>query len=261
MSPPNSDLRLRIVDLVCSGGGGHIPSSFSIIDILDCVYNYYIKPEGSDSFKETNYTFTLSKGHAACALYSVLHKYGCLSTEVLDTYLQYSSILGGHPDSTKVPGAEASTGSLGHGLPFTVGRALAAKIAGSEKVFFVLVGDGECHEGTIWESAIVANNLSLSNLIVLVDYNKSSDQICPHHSLYEQFSAFGWYCLEANGHDPVQIHAALKEAVESDTSKPRVIIFDTIKGFGVPMLEGHGPWHYKIPNSEELVIIREALDS
>ena len=261
MSPPNSDLRLCIVDLVGSGGGGHIPSSFPIIDILDCVYNYYIKPESYDSLKEANYTFTLGKGHAACALYSVLQKYGYLSTEVLDTYLQYSSILGGHPDSTKVPGAEASTGSLGHGLPFTVGRALAAKIAGSKKVFFVLVGDGECHEGTIWESAIVANKLSLSNLIVLLDYNKSSDQICPHHSLYQQFEAFGWYCLEADGHDPEQIYAALQKAVESDASKPRVIIFDTIKKNGVPMLEGHGPWHYKIPNIEELVIIREALNS
>jgi transketolase N-terminal domain/subunit len=117
MSPPNSDLRLRIVDLVCSGRGGHIPSSFSIIDILDCVYNNYIMPEDCDSLKETNYTFTLSKGHAACALYSVLHKYGCLSTEVLDTYLQYSSILGGHPDSTNsltkirlVLGASTSVG-------------------------------------------------------------------------------------------------------------------------------------------------------
>jgi len=122
MSPPNSDLRLRIVDLVCSGGGGHIPSSFSIIDILDCVYNYYIGSHDCDPQKESKYTFTLSKGHAACALYSVLHKYGYLNAEDLDTYLQYSSILGGHPDSTKVPGAEASTGSLGHGLPFTVDR-------------------------------------------------------------------------------------------------------------------------------------------
>lgn len=261
MSPPNSDLRLRIVELVCSGGGGHIPSSFSIIDILDCVYSKYIRPHGCDLQEESNYTFTLSKGHAACALYSVLHKYGYLTSADLQTYLQYSSILGGHPDSTKVPGAEASTGSLGHGLPFTVGRALAAKIAGSDKVFFVLVGDGECHEGTIWESAIVANNLNLSNLILLVDYNKSSDQICPHHSLSEQFAAFGWYCLEADGHDPEQIYAAMQNAVESNISKPRVIVFDTIKGYGVPMLEGHGPWHYKIPNTEELGIIREALSS
>ena len=261
MIPPNSDLRLRIVDLVCSGGGGHIPSSFSIIDILDCVYNRYIKPKDLDQKKGSDYTFTLSKGHAACALYSVLHKYGYLTSEDLETYLQYSSILGGHPDSTKVPGAEASTGSLGHGLPFTVGRALAAKIAGSDKVFFVLVGDGECHEGTIWESAIVANNLCLNNLIVLVDYNKSSDQICPHHSLYEQFKAFGWHCLVADGHNPEKMYAALQKAVGIDTSKPRVIVFDTIKVYGVPMLEGHGPWHYKIPNSEELGIIREALIS
>jgi transketolase len=261
MPRPNSDLRQRIVDLVCSGGGGHIPSSFSIVDILDCVYSKYIGSYSCHYQREQKYTFTLSKGHAACALYSVLHKYGYLTTDDLETYLQYSSILGGHPDSTKVPGAEASTGSLGHGLPFTVGRALAAKIAGSDKLFFVLVGDGECHEGTIWESAIVANNLNLSNLVVLVDHNKSSDQICPHNSLYEQFQAFGWYCLESDGHDPEQINAALQKAVDSDKPKPRVIVFNTIKGYGVPMLEGHGPWHYKIPNSEELSIIHEALNS
>lgn len=261
MSPPNADLRLRIVDLVCCGGGGHIPSSFSIVDILDSVYCHYVKSKDCNLLKESDYSFTLSKGHAACALYSVLHKYGYLSSASLETYLQYSSILGGHPDSTKVPGAEASTGSLGHGLPFSVGRALAAKIAGSPKKFLVLVGDGECHEGTIWESAIVANNLGLDNLVVLVDYNKSSDQICAHNSLIEQFKAFGWYCLEADGHKPDDIHAALENAIDNPINKPRVIVFNTIKGYGVPMLEGHGPWHYKIPNNEELVIIREALDS
>ena len=124
MSPSNSDLRQRIVELVCSGRGGHIPSSFSIIDILDCVYSRYVGHYRPDQ-SESNYTFTLSKGHAACALYSVLHKYGYLSEADLQSYLQYSSILGGHPDSTKVTGAEASTGSLGI---FTVGRVFTAKL-------------------------------------------------------------------------------------------------------------------------------------
>lgn len=255
----NSDLRLRIVDLVCSGGGGHIPSSFSIIDIIDTVYNKYIGPSSNHVNGDYLNTFTLSKGHAACALYSVLYKYGYLAESDLNTYLNYSSILGGHPDSTKVPGAEASAGSLGHGLPFTVGRALAAKILGLPSKFFVLVGDGECHEGTIWESAIVANNLQLDNLIVLVDYNKSSDQICPHNSLVQQFSSFGWYCFESEGHNPDKILIALEQAVTASTSKPRCIVFNTVKGYGVPMLEGHGPWHYKIPNSEELKIIKSAL--
>ena len=111
----------------------------------------------------------------------------------------------------------------------------------------------------LFKSAIVANNLKLDNLIVLVDHNKSSDQVCPHHSLYEQFIGFGWHCIEADGHNLDQIYAALQEAVDSNVLGPRVIIFNTIKGYGVPMLEGHGPWHYKIPNKEELVIIQEAL--
>ncbi|MCP9775668.1 hypothetical protein [Cyanobium sp. WAJ14-Wanaka] len=254
MTPPNSDLRSRIVQLVCAGGGGHIPSSFSVIDIIDLVYSRYIT-----SADGLHYTFTLSKGHAACALYSVLHKYGYLTSEHLNSYLNYDSILGGHPDSTKVPGAEASAGSLGHGLPYTVGRALASKIASTNAIHFVLVGDGECHEGTIWESAIVANNLSLNNLIVLIDYNKSSDQICPHNSLLDQFESFGWKVFEADGHDTDAISTALALAVNDSCSKPRAILFNTIKGFGVPMLEGHGPWHYKIPNEAELTIIMKAL--
>lgn len=259
MPPHNADLRLKIVDLVCTGGGGHIPSSFSIVDILDCVYRDYICEQASGQNIQYLNSFTLSKGHAACALYSVLHKYGILTDKHLESYLKYNSILGGHPDCTKVPGVEASTGSLGHGLPFTVGRALASKIRKSNKKYFVLVGDGECHEGTIWESAIVANNLRLDNLIVLVDYNQSSDQICPHNSLLDQFKSFGWSCFQANGHDPTQISSALNLAVQCPTQKPRVVVFDTVKGYGVNMLEGHGPWHYKIPNTEELSLIRSAL--
>lgn len=259
MPVPNSDLRLKIVDLVCNGLGGHIPSSFSIVDILDVVYSEYIGPASSAQSRHISSKFILSKGHAACALYSVLNKYNYLSEETLKTYLQYDSILGGHPDSTKVPGAESSAGSLGHGLPFAVGRALASKIKAHNTHYFVLVGDGECHEGTIWESAIVANNLSLNNLIVMVDYNKSSDQICPHNSLIDQFSSFGWECYASDGHDPSSIRSILSKAVSSKTSKPKAVIFNTIKGYGVPMLEGHGIWHYKIPNSSELSAIREAL--
>jgi len=256
MSRLNSDLRKTIVDLVCSGGGGHIPSSFSIVDIINTIYCHYIIKENSNGKKNI---FTLSKGHGACALYSVLYKFGLLKKDEIDSYLKYDSILGGHPDCTKVKGAEASTGSLGHGLSFTIGRALASKIKKEDKSYFVLVGDGECHEGTIWESAIVANNLNLSNLICLVDYNKSSDQICAHNSLFEQFSSFGWEVIEADGHNENSIKNAIEKCLFSRSKKPKSIIFDTIKGKGIDFMEGHGPWHYKIPNTSEYKKIMEAL--
>ena len=255
MSVINNDLRLKIAELVIRGGGGHIPSSYSVLDIIESVYSKFIC-NSSSKFKST---FTLSKGHAAAALYVVLNKYGFISNSDLKTYLNFDSILGGHPDATKVPGAEASTGSLGHGLPFTVGRALGSLIKEKNDKFFVLVGDGECHEGTIWESAIVANNLKLRNLILLIDYNKSSDQICPHNSLVKQFESFGWYTISSDGHLQNDINCALDLAISDDSNSPKAIIFNTIKGKGVSFMEGHGPWHYKIPNQDEYKLIKQEL--
>ena len=260
MSIKNSiNLRKCIVDMVCQGGGGHIPSSFSIIDIIDVIYQEFNIIPGSSQSGLCN-SFTLSKGHGACALYAVLFKYGLLSKEQIDSYLSFHSILGGHPDSTKVPGASASTGSLGHGLSFTIGRALASKIKGEDVKYFVLLGDGECHEGTVWEAAIVANNLELSNLYCLVDYNKSSDQICPHNSLIDQFKAFGWNVENSNGHDSEQIKNSINKLISKKNDKPNCVVFDTVKGKGVSFLEGHGIWHYKIPDKKEYnQIVQELL--
>lgn len=251
---------MKIVNMVCRGGGGHIPSSFSIVDIIETLYSEFNILPLDPSKKILNNTFTLSKGHGACALYAVLNKYNILSDSQISSYLTFDSMLGGHPDATKVPGAEASTGSLGHGLPFTVGRALATKIAKKDMYHFVLVGDGECHEGTTWESAIVANNLELNNLILLVDYNQSSDQICRHNSLLRQFESFGWYSSEADGHNPLHIQEALNSAIKDPDKRPKAVIFNTVKGKGVEFMEGHGPWHYKIPNAEEIVQIQKELD-
>ena len=259
MNTINKDLRKTIVKLVCTGKGGHIPSSFSIVDIINTVYSHYIKNPFTDN-NQGNNIFTLSKGHGACALYAILYKFKYIQKEEIQNYLKYDSILGGHPDATKVNGAEASTGSLGHGLSFTLGRALASKIKKEDKNYFVLVGDGECHEGTIWEAAIVANNLKLSNLICLVDHNKSSDTICPHNSLVDQFSSFGWEVQEADGHHETSIKGSIDNCLKSNSDKPKCVIFNTIKGKGVSFMEGHGIWHYKIPNYEEYKKIMEELE-
>lgn len=257
----NLDLRRTIVNLVTQGHGGHIPSAFSIVDIIDTLYDQVLRFDPAQPDWPGRDYFVLSKGHGCAALYSVLHKNGFLTQEVLDSYLNFSGTLGGHPDRTKVAGAEASTGSLGHGLPFAVGVALGLKIRQQKNRVIVLAGDGECHEGTVWESALVAQNLKLNHLCCIIDFNGSAAQILPHPDLPAQWRAFGWEVTEVDGHDPQAIVAAVSPIMQDSREKPLAIIAHTIKGYGVPFMETHGPWHHKIPNQQEYVQIMEALSS
>lgn len=261
MSPPliNRELRRTIVDLVTRGRGGHIPSAFSIVDIIDTVYTRFLRFDPAQPDAPERDRFVLSKGHGCAALYAVLHKVGILSAADLEGYNAYGGMLGGHPDRTKVPGAEASTGSLGHGLPFAVGQALGLKIRGGQQRIVVLAGDGECHEGTVWESALVAQNLGLGNLCCIVDFNGSAAQILPHPDLPGQWRAFGWQVAEVDGHDPDAIAAALAPLRAAGRAQPMAIIAHTVKGRGVPFMETHGPWHHKVPSAEEYAQIMEAL--
>lgn len=256
----NSDLRKKIVDMITSAGEGHIPSSFSIVDIIATLYEYHLKFDPKNqNWKERDY-FILSKGHGCAAFYVVLAKHGFISQKDLDEYGRFSSILGGHPDRTKVPGVEASTGSLGHGLPYAVGIALGQKIQSKPNKVYVLVGDGECHEGTVWESALVAQNLKLANLCCIVDFNGSAAQILPHPNIAKQWEAFGWNVLETDGHNEDALKEVFARFSSNNNSKPTVIIAHTIKGKGVSFMETHGPWHHKIPNQEEYQTIMRELN-
>lgn len=256
----NKDLRRRIVELVTHGKGGHIPSAFSIVDIIATLYERVLRVDPAQPKAASRDHFILSKGHGCAALYAVLERHGFLCRAQTDSYLGYDSILGGHPDRTKVPGAEASTGSLGHGLPFSVGVALGLKIDGLPNKVITLVGDGECHEGTVWEAALVAQNLSLGNLCCIVDYNDSAAQILPHPDIAAQWRAFGWSVAEVDGHDPDAIAAATASFMaDGANSPPQAIIARTVKGRGVSFLEGHGPWHHRIPNPEEFAAIMTEL--
>jgi len=257
---PNNNLRLRILDMICTSGEGHIPSSFSIVDIIEYLYGNELKidPKNSKS-KERDY-FILSKGHGAAALYVVLEKYGFLSESDLALYGNIPGILGGHPDSTKVPGVEASTGSLGHGFPMATGIALGLKIQKRSNKVFCLVGDGECQEGTVWESANIASNQKLDNLTVIVDWNESAQQLMPIENLEDRWSSFGWATSVADGHSFESLKESMTFLKKSPAGKPKVILAHTVKGKGVPFLEGHGIWHHKIPNSEELQQIKVALN-
>lgn len=256
----NKDLRRRIVDLVTKGKGGHIPSAFSIVDIIATLYEQALRVDATQPHWEQRDHFVLSKGHGCAALYAVLHRHGFLTDAHMADYLGFGGILGGHPDRTKVPGAEASTGSLGHGLPFSVGIALGRKIRQQGNKVITLVGDGECHEGTVWESALVAQNLGLGNLCCIVDYNGSAAQILPHPDIAGQWRAFGWQVAEVDGHDPEAIMRAVAPFMRNENAAvPQAIIAHTVKGRGVSFMESHGPWHHRIPNPDEYAAIMKEL--
>lgn len=251
-----SNLRLSIVRMIKSGGEGHIPSSFSIVDLIYGVYKFGMRKSGNAWIDK----FVLSKGHGAAALYVVLAELNIISKKYLQDYGKPGSLLGGHPDRSKIPGVEANTGSLGHGMPYAVGLALGAKILEKDERIFCLVGDGECQEGTIWESANIASNNFLGNLVVLVDWNGSAVQLQPIENMKSKWEAFGWEIYECEGNSLTSIEKIFSQ-INYDSDKPKVILARTIKGFGVSFLQGHGIWHHKIPNDDEMRIIEMELKS
>jgi transketolase len=194
----------------------------------------------------------ISKGHAAAGAYAVLAHSGYIPLDLLETYSMNGSPLGGHVTSTHVPVINLSTGSLGHGLPFSVGRALAKKRLGIKGQSFVILSDGECDEGTTWESALLASQLELNNLIVVIDRNRiqslaGTEETLKLEPLIDKWLAFNWNVLEVNGHDHVELETAFKES-----DKPLLIIANTIKGKGVSFMEETVLWHYRPPSEEDL---------
>lgn len=255
----NKQLRKNIVEMIYKAREGHIPSSFSIVDIIDYLYGNELKFNREISTWEDRDYFILSKGHGCAALWVVLEKYGLISAEDIENYSRFGGILGGHPDREKVSFVEASTGSLGHGLPMAVGLALANKIKDKHSRVFCLMGDGECHEGTVWESAHVAANRGLNNLVGIVDWNQSAAQLCPKDDLPQKWRSFGWNVVTFDGHDEQEIKRAFNEINSYTNEQPSAAIALNTKGKGVSFIEGHGPWHHKIPSEDELAKILEEL--
>ena len=257
----NVDLRKRIVELIYKAKAGHIPSAFSIIDVLAYLYEKVLKFDPKNPEWSERDFFILSKGHGCAAFYVLLKQYGFISQIDLDKLCGYDGILGGHPDATKVPGVEGSTGSLGHGICTALGVALGLRIKQLNNKVIVLIGDGESNEGTVWESALVAANLKLGNLCCIVDNNGSAAQILPVGPFKEKWEAFGWEAQVMDGHDPDDIARTFNNITFQHNTKPKVIIANTVKGKGVSFMEVHGPWHYRTPNEEELKQIYAELDS
>ncbi len=255
------EIRKSILKLCFEAKEGHIPSSFSIVDILTVLYKDVLKyhPENPD-WEDRDY-FILSKGHASVALYAVLQKAGYISENDLITFGKYDSPLGGHPDRNKVPGVEASTGSLGHGFPFAAGIALSMKIKCKPNYVYSLIGDGECNEGTIWETAMVAANCKLNNFIGILDLNESTSRCLPITNPVEKWSAFGWKVYDVNGHDINELKQTFRTISNCKTDRPSMVIARTVKGKGSKTLENNGfTWHHRSPTEEELKVILKELE-
>jgi transketolase len=200
--------------------------------------------------------FILSKGHAAPVLFQVLAERGFFPVEDLEDYGKDGSVFGEHPPAPKyLPGIEAATGSLGHGLPMGLGMALAARIRGARYRTYVVLSDGECNEGSVWEAALMSAAQKVSSLTVFVDYNKwqatgRSNEVLGLAPLAAKWAAFGWCVHDIDGHDFAAIEAAV--ASVDELGRPKVIIANTVKGKGVSFMEDDNNWHYRIPSADEV---------
>lgn len=257
------DIRKTIYKIAHFAGGGHMGAAFSMTDIISVLYfDNVLKYDAGNPDWEERDKFILSKGHACYALYAVLAKAGYFPEEELWHVGKTGSRFGGHPKMHEIPGVEASTGALGHGLSFAIGIAYANKVDRRDSHVYVVLGDGECQEGSIWEGALSAPTLELDNMTVIVDHNKLQamdelENIVHMKPFTDKWKAFGWNVVEIDGHDYAEIREAL---LTGYARKPTVIIANTIKGKGVSFMENVPIWHYRMPNEEELSILFDDLE-
>ena len=259
------ELREDVMDIIMSGKAGHIGGDMSVMEILTEIYfdQMNISPENMDDPNRDK--FVMSKGHSVEAYYAVLAQKGFFPIEeVVEQFSKFGSKYIGHPNN-KLPGIEMNSGSLGHGLPVCVGMALAGKMNGQDYRVYTVMGDGELAEGSVWEGAMAAHQYKLDNLCAVVDRNRlqisgNTEDVMGHDDLHERFRAFGWNVIDvADGNDIDQLKAAF-EAAKEVKGKPTVLIANTIKGKGSPIMENKANWHHKVPNEEELAQIRKDLE-
>lgn len=237
----SKELRRLVVQMVESDRRGHLGPAMSLMEILRVLYDSFLRPKQD--------RFILSKGHGCLALYAILADKGYFDKDLLKSFCKPNSPLGGHPERHKLPGIEASTGALGHGLPMGVGMALAARIRGLDTRVVVVTGDGELNEGSIWEAALSASKHKLSNLSVFVDYNKlqsygSTREVLDLEPLSAKWSSFGFEVAEVDGHHVDDLENLLKQ-IPMNSQKPTAIICHTTKGKGFYFAENNVDWHHK----------------
>ena len=243
------ELRLQIIETTYNAGSGHLGGSLSAADIFTILYFKYLNVEPKDPDKIDRDRFVLSKGHTALGYVPTLALAGFIPMDATKQFNKFLSGYGIHPDSNKIVGCDASTGSLGHGLPMAVGMALGLRYQGYNDAKVVcLMGDGEQHEGSIWEAAMSAHKFKLDNLIAMVDRNKfcidgPTEDVMPLEPLADKYKAFGFEVIECNGNDMEDLDKAMEKAW-NHKGGPICIIANTEKGFGVKRFQGHVEWHY-----------------
>ena len=248
-------IRAGILNVSYKSGHGHIPTCFSVVECIHAVYEVIRFNPKQPDWPERD-RFVLSKGHAALGYYTILAEHGFFDVAEVSSFGAYGSRFGGHADRTKVPGIEASTGSLGHGIGIAVGMALGERINGRATKVFTLIGDGESNEGSVWEAVQVAAGLNLNNLTIIYDHNKSQGRCLPISNPAERFRSFGCEVVEVAGHDL----DALKAEFARPATALRVVIADTVKGYGCKTLvENVNEWHRKSPDAERLAQLLEEL--
>lgn len=250
------DLRRHAVLMTARGGGSHVGSNLSIADIVAVLYSSVLEVNPSDPYDHGRDRFILSKGHACAVLYAALALKGFFPRSWLDTFYLDGSMLAGHVTHRGVPGVELSTGSLGHGLPVAVGMATALRRTDAARVF-VLLSDGECDEGSVWEAALFAGHHRVGRLTAIVDYNKiqslgTTTETLDLEPFADKWRAFGWRVVEVDGHDHAQLHQALAGAQIAEGDRPTCVIAHTVKGKGVSFMEGSVLWHYRTAAGDEL---------
>lgn len=246
-------IRRHAIEMTHASNASHIGSILSVTDIIAVLYSDILRVYPEDAKNDKRDRLVLSKGHAGVALYAALAETGFFPVKELDTYYQNGSLLSGHVSYKGVPGVEFSTGSLGHGIGVAAGMALAAKLDRKTHRIFVIVGDGECEEGSVWEAALFAMHQKLDNLIVIVDHNQmqalgSCQEQAGLYGIAGKWQEFGFETIECDGHNHKELREVMKK--ENSGGRPICIIAYTVKGKGISFMENEILWHYRDPQGE-----------
>lgn len=261
MKALSKKIRIHVLKMMTYAQSSHIGSAYSIVEILVVLYLNVLNINPENPKKHDRDKFILSKAHGSTALYALLAEMNFFPLEYLQKYYIDDGLLPGHLDKELVPGVEFSLGSLGHGLSVGVGMAISNRQTGNAGRIFVLLSDGECNEGSVWEAIMLASHLKLKNLIAIIDYNKiqsfgRTNEVINQEPLVDRWRVFGWEVIEVDGHD----HQELLKVFKTTQNGPKVIIAHTIKGKGVSFMEDTLDWHYKSPNKEQYDIALKELE-